>query len=454
MFRSCMAKISCARVCVSALRLAVVLGGCWSGGHAVEAKLGSCTAVSGADNDCRRIQQDPSAGLSSGGRHQDRLTGAPLFQPETLSRPSHWTVDHELQCSKFLQHARQAYRHTRYDTYLQPLGDVCAGLPEWFGRGDKYVTLRDHSTTESPLDVEADNSRVCLLIVKGQPCKGKCCLPVDRAIGCVSTLTVVALVQLILHLGAQRVQYYRSDDLLRIIKQPCEISYTVQGLVAFRGSEATLHAWLDGGGPSTHVTRNCARLWLSSPQFVINARGLDKGEEVHQYHRVYTSLLPPAFRCSARAVLEVGLGHVETMGYAAGESLRGWRQMFPLANITGLDINSTSVRETVGARLQTHVCDTQNVSLTRRILRGSSFDLIIDDGLHTLPGQRGTLRALWPHLRLGGFYVVEDMENATTAFELAQHLAHGVAVGTRGVKDWLVLSVRTSKSLPFAERRE
>jgi hypothetical protein len=37
-------------------------------------------------------------------------------------------------------------------------------------------------------------------------------------------------------------------------------------------------------------------------------------------------------------------------------------------------------------------------------------DLIIDDGSHTLPDQASGVRALWSSLRVGGVYVVEDLQ--------------------------------------------
>ena len=42
------------------------------------------------------------------------------------------------------------------------------------------------------------------------------------------------------------------------------------------------------------------------------------------------------------------------------------------------------------------------------IPRGSC-DVIIDDGLHSWSGQQATLRSLWPCVRPGGVYFIEDV---------------------------------------------
>lgn len=40
------------------------------------------------------------------------------------------------------------------------------------------------------------------------------------------------------------------------------------------------------------------------------------------------------------------------------------------------------------------------------------FDLIIEDGLHTVDAQQKTLLNFWPYLKKGGLYVAEDLGSA------------------------------------------
>merc|ERR1740121_1997633 len=115
-------------------------------------------------------------------------------------------------------------------------------------------------------------------------------------------------------------------------------------------------------------------------------------------------------RCDMRYVLEVGIGSVNgnvpstmqavqtsagwrklfgaerdigSRSYRPGASLRAWRDVFPFAQIVGLDVDRGAL--VAGPRLQTNVCNTLNTSAVQHVLaqRLGSFDLIIDDGLHT-----------------------------------------------------------------------
>jgi Methyltransferase domain len=91
------------------------------------------------------------------------------------------------------------------------------------------------------------------------------------------------------------------------------------------------------------------------------------------------------------------------LGVDRGESLAFWRGLFPDGDITGVDHHPYH-----GA---THGCrvilmDQADPELPAAL--GGMFDLIVDDCSHKghLTGASFTL--LWPLLRPGGFYVVED----------------------------------------------
>ena len=47
--------------------------------------------------------------------------------------------------------------------------------------------------------------------------------------------------------------------------------------------------------------------------------------------------------------------HITHNTYMAGASLRAWQEIFPLANITALDINADAVALARGRRIETHV---------------------------------------------------------------------------------------------------
>ena len=64
-------------------------------------------------------------------------------------------------------------------------------------------------------------------------------------------------------------------------------------------------------------------------------------------------------------------------------------------------------------RIQTHYCDQRNPETIRSLwarpeLR-TLFDVIIDDGLHTIEGNVTFLTGSLEHVRSGGLYVIEDI---------------------------------------------
>lgn len=143
--------------------------------------------------------------------------------------------------------------------------------------------------------------------------------------------------------------------------------------------------------------------------------GSDKGIGWHNYTRLYSLLFAPiASRVSD--VLEIGLGtnNVDVpsnMGPdgVPGASLRGWRTYLPQATIYGADVdrrvlfNEHRIRTSFVDQLQPE----SFVELWQE--QPNLFDIIIDDGLHTLAAASNTLQACVDRLRPEGIYVVEDV---------------------------------------------
>jgi hypothetical protein len=98
-----------------------------------------------------------------------------------------------------------------------------------------------------------------------------------------------------------------------------------------------------------------------------------------------------------------------------GASLRSWRAFFPRALIYGADIDRDILfRED---RIKTFYCDQCDDSSIRSMwsepeLRGCGLDVIIEDGLHTFESNISFLNASLEHLRVGGFYVTEDISHS------------------------------------------
>jgi hypothetical protein len=135
------------------------------------------------------------------------------------------------------------------------------------------------------------------------------------------------------------------------------------------------------------------------------------------YHKTYEPLLASR-RTTITAVLEIGIGTLDPavrssmVGYAAphyqpGGSLRAWRDWFPNAMIIGVDTQpDTQFSE---GRIHTRLADSTNLGELDTALQNLTFDVIIDDGDHDPRSQLITLNNLWPRVRRGGHYVIEDV---------------------------------------------
>lgn len=115
----------------------------------------------------------------------------------------------------------------------------------------------------------------------------------------------------------------------------------------------------------------------------------------------------PTIRETTKVVLEIGIR-------GAG-SLALWHDFFD-ATIYGIDVNPKSIRR-VGElnRPKIHpllLDQSDRKGMTEFAKSVGSFDLIIDDGSHLVGDQIASFEVLWPFLRKGGYYCIEDMQSS------------------------------------------
>lgn len=126
----------------------------------------------------------------------------------------------------------------------------------------------------------------------------------------------------------------------------------------------------------------------------------DKSSRFHNYAMKYDKILSP-FRESFESILEIGV--------AQGQSMRMWADYFPKATIHGADISKASEScQAYSNRIKFHLCDQTNEAQLKNLEQFSPFDLIIDDGTHFWAEQILTFNTLFPYIRRGGIYIVED----------------------------------------------
>jgi methyltransferase family protein len=129
------------------------------------------------------------------------------------------------------------------------------------------------------------------------------------------------------------------------------------------------------------------------------ACGTDKASDGHGYTRCYEQELGHR-RDAPLRLLEIGV--------LDGASLRAWRRYFPRATVHGIDLDPRcAVHEGVFIGSQGDPAFLREVAA-----RAGPFDVVIDDGSHLGHDVLASMLALWPHVRPGGCYVIEDLHAA------------------------------------------
>jgi hypothetical protein len=159
--------------------------------------------------------------------------------------------------------------------------------------------------------------------------------------------------------------------------------------------------------------------------------GTDKASSDHDYLSFYENFFEP-LRNAQMTLLEIGV--------LGGASLRTWEEYFPNSKIIGADINP-AVKMFERDRVSIEILDQSNIEqLTHVAIKHGPFDIIVEDGSHMWEHQITSLRTMFPFLKNGGLYVVEDLQ---TNYGAIQRDFKGVASGTcvDFLKAWVDLRV-------------
>lgn len=158
---------------------------------------------------------------------------------------------------------------------------------------------------------------------------------------------------------------------------------------------------------------------------IANRWRTDKGSmyySAHHYSRWYHKAFEP-LRNQPIKLLELGLCRVDfnqrrlgnvgmslgTEKYSTVPSLSMWSEYFSQASVFGFDIDD--FRDASNDRITVLQGDVSSVSDLNRLLdaAGGQFDIVIDDASHLAHHQQLALGVLFPNLRPGGIYVIEDL---------------------------------------------
>lgn len=143
--------------------------------------------------------------------------------------------------------------------------------------------------------------------------------------------------------------------------------------------------------------------------------GTDKVE--HGYMTYYRRHLKKD-RLRRLLVFEIGVGGAPgsgLAGYAAaapGGSLAVWRDYLPRATVVGVDLHEKDV-SALGPSVAFMRADQSRADdLLAVVSKFGAPDVVIDDGSHVAEHIHTTFRTLWPCLRPGGLYVIEDLSTS------------------------------------------
>lgn len=126
--------------------------------------------------------------------------------------------------------------------------------------------------------------------------------------------------------------------------------------------------------------------------------GTDKNSTAHDYLSFYEEIFPSPTTMDLK-ILEIGVN--------GGASINLWLEWFFSGRVYGIDHNLKWKKE--HARLVLLEGDvTDRAFMDGVVKEHGRWDIIIDDGGHHTGQKLAAIAALWPSLRPGGFYVIED----------------------------------------------
>eukprot|EP00986_Skeletonema_menzelii_P013252 scaffold7606_cov152-Skeletonema_menzelii.AAC.5 len=135
----------------------------------------------------------------------------------------------------------------------------------------------------------------------------------------------------------------------------------------------------------------------------------------HHYEIMYGQFLMPLHASKPNMkFLEIGLGC--DMYYGPGASVALWKKLLPLAELWEAEFDGECVKKSNAEGklegINTLTGDQMNVDTLDEWIEksGGGFDVIIDDGGHQQCQIWTSLQKLWPEVKPGGLYFIEDLQ--------------------------------------------
>ncbi len=132
--------------------------------------------------------------------------------------------------------------------------------------------------------------------------------------------------------------------------------------------------------------------------------GADKGSNYHNYTQVYAKYFAPLIDKPIK-FLEIGIYE--------GSSVKMWEKYLKKADLHFVDITFDALKYQ-SDRSHYHLCNQENPQDLKVLIEstGGNFDVILDDGGHTMNQQITSFVTLFPHVKSGGMYIIEDLHTS------------------------------------------
>ena len=179
--------------------------------------------------------------------------------------------------------------------------------------------------------------------------------------------------------------------------------------ISTRRSNVVLSTRLSQEYPHLQSIRECLLEYFQSmnPAYMTMLTSL-KYNRTDKHSHTYTSIYHRVWNPHRESIR-----HVMELGILSGDSLRLWQDYFPHAMIHGVDIMDRSgARDSKDTRIQIHVADQRDHDRIKTWTPSELFDIIIDDGGHTMSLQQTSFGRLFELVKPGGWYVVEDIHTS------------------------------------------
>ena len=133
----------------------------------------------------------------------------------------------------------------------------------------------------------------------------------------------------------------------------------------------------------------------------------DKGT-LHTYIEIYDKYMEKKDNIS---ILEIGV--------QKGHSIRMWQDYFKDSKVYGIDVTLDNV---IFDQLENvYVCDGTDESAVNATLGDLQLDYVVDDGSHLIDHQIKSFDIIWPRIKPGGRYFIEDVNGDEAIKAIGDH---------------------------------